>query len=124
VVSLLGAGQFWKYQVDVSREWYQEGSSWLAFLLKYFPHFNLDLCISRPAYDPETGYAIISSLWGSCWGPGGGGIESMTLLIYKDGKITELWKAYEISVQMAMADVEPEVYANMRYVTPSKLLEE
>ena len=83
-------GKFYTYQMEVGKNWYQKGSGWLAFIDEYFPHFNSFLDLSKPAYDPETGYVLIYEFCASFWGTSGHGSGYLCLMKYQDGNLTEV----------------------------------
>jgi hypothetical protein len=102
-------GKFGQYQKEVSQGVYEKGSGWGTFLYKNFPHFQSDLIISLPAYDPETGYVLLYVFSTGWKGPeDGDGWPFIVLMKYEDGNLTKVFSHNLFSVQMRRMSTEPD----------------
>lgn len=82
-------GRFEKCRQQVSKKAYRDGG-WAAFTRENFPRFNTFLTMSRPAYDPQTGLALVLVSVKCAGDMAGEGQTILYLLQYKDAKLREI----------------------------------
>lgn len=93
----------------VSKDVYERGSGWREFEFYNFPHFQVVLTVSLPAYDPETGFALLYVNYTYKAGPTyGHSWPTIILMEYKDGLFKHVYFHQLGSAQISYFEIEPD----------------